>query len=550
MTRPAPPPPIFRLSKEVTLAIFALCGPPAYAAALAADAHAPDAPPRCLAVSHVCRRWRAYALGDPLLWAAPLLAYPSLAHAMVARTRAAPLDVRYPTHARDWACRPHVDCFPAALYAVLRDCARVRALAVSASSEGWTDLLSHFVTPAPNLCTLELGIHAHEEVWRMPPHILDALAPLSSLFEVICRRCLPDPATPILRCLTSLKLDFGHSDAALPMDILMAEEHGSAHSLGIDELLALLQQTTLLRTLSLRCLLSAPKATPMPTTSAYLPHLQTLQIADSRRAIRLVLASLSVPTNITLDLECCSDHDDPDGVDDEGEPVESYKAFMKRAQRWLDSRARAPLRRATLRDSHHSYTLHADGAPGPAVKLAWWQPAPLTLALRYVLGALPLGALTHLELGGTGACTSAQGIETHDLVVALRRLPQLAALTLRKAPVLVKPLFNALAQSDYDAKARALRVLVPQLRALRVLYCDVWRDDAEKAAGAGSVHRLLGARLVDTGHKLGLLEIDERLGVPELARKKAAERVVRLLRVAERVVVPTREDDGEASEDV
>jgi hypothetical protein len=93
-------------------------------------------------------------------------------------------------------------------------------------------------------------------------------------------------------------------------------------------------------------------------------------------------------------------------------------------------------------------------------------------------------------------------------------------------------------------------VLVPQLRVLRVLYCDVWRDDAERAAGAGSVHRLLGTRLVDTGHKLGLLEIDERLGVPELARKKVAERVVRLLRVVERVVVPMLEDDGEASDDV
>jgi hypothetical protein len=60
------------------LEVFAYYGPPAFALA-SADGDDDDGnwdlddPTCCLAVTHVCRLWRAYALNDPLLWTIPLL---------------------------------------------------------------------------------------------------------------------------------------------------------------------------------------------------------------------------------------------------------------------------------------------------------------------------------------------------------------------------------------------------------------------------------------------------------------------------------------------
>jgi hypothetical protein len=94
-----------------------------------------------------------------------------------------------------------------------------------------------------------------------------------------------------------------------------------------------------------------------------------------------------------------------------------------------------------------------------------------------------------------------------------------------------------------------LRVICPALHTLHFLFSNVWRDTERHALGFVSLHRLLGARFVNHGRKLAVLQIEEYSHHPALSSKKALERVIRLQSVVDRVVVPPMPEDRATSEE-
>jgi hypothetical protein len=555
-------PPIFRLSKEIVLLIFSLCGPAAYADVVASgqnDKWKASAPACCLAVTHVCRLWRAYALSDPLLWTTPLLAWPYLARNMIARSARMPLSVRYPTLREEWECRMSSDFFPASLYAALRDFSRVRSLVLSASARGWTDLLHNFAAPAPNLCTLEMSMFAHNEVWHMPRDIFDGLSPLSSLTELVCTRCIPHLDTPALQHLTSLTLDLSSLDACSDA----GEDDTHVHTIPTETVLDILHHTPSLRRLSTRCLSVSKSLSAVYSRTARLPSLQMLHIVDFGHTIGAMLASLEVPADVALDLECCSVHDDGGSHgDEEKSELDKFKIFVKRIHLWLGARSRSLLLRAVFQFQGEWLTLSADDVSAsyelidssPMLKLKQWDlaDASFTHMLHHTVTTLRLHDVTHLVLDIPNMQVPNRELDFRDFVATLRQMDQITQITLCKAPWLVKSLLGALGHGKPDVATRTLGLPCPALRTLRFLRTNVWREDKHRALTFATFNSLLSARVVVQGRKLALLEIDEHAEVPALSSKMTAQRMMRLEYVAERVLVPpslSRNDCG-ASEEV
>jgi hypothetical protein len=545
MASPAPNtrPPIFRLSKEITLNIFALCGPPAYAADMASsdewdDGWDPDDPARCLAVSHVCQLWRAYALDDPLLWTEPLLEFPALARMMLTRVRAAGLVIRYPTHNYDECNVP----FPASLYASLRNFAQVHRLDLCAGENGLSDFFLNFAAPAPNLRTVTIDVHPDDGIWRMPSHVFDSLSPLSSLRELFCHRCLPPSQTRILGHLTTLKLDFDYDDTRWE-DSYMDAIYDDFNSVDSQIVFSILHSAHSLQHLSIMRVIKSP---PEGLLSVTLPHLQTFRVLENRHVIGHLLSHISLPATARLDLHCAIPEENEV---EENSPGNNANAFLKSVRNWLRAKGCPPPLCVVIQHRMSDCVMTVTGPP--SLSLRWTEYfAPFPHILRHSLASLPLHSITFLELSATYAYMSSHDQADRDFIAALRQVPQVAQLSLTQVPALVKPLLEALAHSDFHRTSRSLRVLVPELCKVRIANSKIWVAESDKTLAGGSMARLLGQRLVNTGKKLGLLEIDESSGVVLLAGKKAAERTVRLLRVAERVVTPHSPDDGAASEDV
>jgi hypothetical protein len=246
-------PPVFRLSLELTLYIFSFCGPRAYADMLMDpdnrdnhQLHSLEALTNSFSCTRVCRLWRQYTSDDPTLWTTPLLRFPTIARASIARAATLNLCVRYPTALSSWGDRIDGDHFPSSVYYTLHDFNRVRELALSATVTGWSDLLYNYARSAPNLEILRMNVESdtatEDSVWSIPVDAFDALAPLTNLRRMQCRLCIPNPNTSIIRHLTDLDLDCD-----------VDQHHYAAHSVDLKDVLHVLRFTQNLRRLGLTC---------------------------------------------------------------------------------------------------------------------------------------------------------------------------------------------------------------------------------------------------------------------------------------------------------
>jgi hypothetical protein len=144
---------IFALSEDIVVYIFSFCGPSALAEDLARE-HGEVVwmknRGRCLAITHVCRLWREYALRCPSLWTAPMLDRPKLARLMMDRTETAPLTIVYPTSppkAEDEDSDVGAAETPDVLEEALEQSYRVYELALAAESHDLHRYLSLLPSP-------------------------------------------------------------------------------------------------------------------------------------------------------------------------------------------------------------------------------------------------------------------------------------------------------------------------------------------------------------------------------------------------------------------
>lgn len=158
--------------------------------------------PEWLAVTQVCRHWRAVALSCTAMWTAPDFRIPSLAREMLLRAKAAPLQIhaymsnRFPKHEALREALQHMD--------------RIEELHITASQ--LRDLFADLERPAPMLCSLAIS-NTGDEPFTLPESML--ASDVVRLRHLKLEHCSLNWETMTLRSLTSLTL-YGDPRTAQP----------------------------------------------------------------------------------------------------------------------------------------------------------------------------------------------------------------------------------------------------------------------------------------------------------------------------------------------
>ncbi|KAF4597903.1 hypothetical protein EYR38_006295 [Pleurotus pulmonarius] len=246
-------------------------------------------------VTHVCRTWRTAALDEPRLWANLVLAPLKWVPELLARSKSAPLGLRFGDGARS------VPVLAQIFDTAVASPERIAYLEI----DSHIPLLSYFTRPAPLLELLE--IRAND---AFPPDFLGGWAP--RLRHVKSSRALPLQAgwldgvvrleceqvhfeAPWLAQLTTLELSEG-------WDALDAAS-GVVQRLNVDTLLSALENMPLLQRLSLAPPHSFDAAPCTRATPLHLPHLHsiTVTLGDKCEAMATLFDALTVDALHTLE---------------------------------------------------------------------------------------------------------------------------------------------------------------------------------------------------------------------------------------------------------
>ncbi|KAH6917668.1 hypothetical protein BKA70DRAFT_1252855 [Coprinopsis sp. MPI-PUGE-AT-0042] len=158
--------PIFQLPPELSVKIFV-----ALTEITASEEDAGPLPktPSWVVVTHVCRRWRALALGTPSLWTKLSSSFPKAwLEAMLVRSKQAKLDIVLPAHTR--CSSPNI------IQQSLLNPARLRSL--DSSDEFFAEAIKQLEPEAPHLEKLILTNSNINKVQRLPPGFLSSNTPM------------------------------------------------------------------------------------------------------------------------------------------------------------------------------------------------------------------------------------------------------------------------------------------------------------------------------------------------------------------------------------
>ncbi|EGN96756.1 hypothetical protein SERLA73DRAFT_161770 [Serpula lacrymans var. lacrymans S7.3] len=274
--------PISRLPPELLSTIFTHC------------AHSPHLHEhatfsiRFIKVGHVCRHWRAVALGCPSLWSNLVFSYPRWTDEMLIRSKMAPLvvkvDLTYMT--------PKV---VEALQQALKHSIRVKDFKLIASKEMMEKLLNQVSGPAPLLESLSLSNSRYSHYTTESGYPLPEV-----MFE---------GQTPRLRRLELFKCDISWNSALLSgLTHLDIRNTAASARPTMSQVLSALERMPSLQVLTLEeSLPTLPESVhKLPTIGCVVPLQALRSIRLSGRVIDCahVLAHMSYPSTATLKLAC------------------------------------------------------------------------------------------------------------------------------------------------------------------------------------------------------------------------------------------------------
>ncbi|KAI0063059.1 hypothetical protein BV25DRAFT_436285 [Artomyces pyxidatus] len=267
-------------------------------------------------VTHVCRRWRHVALGDPRLWAnvAFTLGH-RWAEIMLARAKSAPLLVKSDLSTPHGCISSTQDCLliGATLTARLRQIAAVD-LAVDHGMLTHLSIDNLFSFPAPILESIDLRVNRKKyDTWLDP---IDAKDPTASFAPLLRRLALRDcrfylfqmPRFPMLVhfeiCISERDVVSYEGMATGFSQRLQTRLKSPIH----EELIESLQTMPMLETLILEnCFPKAPvEPLPPPASSVELPRLKKIVLKGSSGECLGLLSRLHVPATTSIHLHCYS----------------------------------------------------------------------------------------------------------------------------------------------------------------------------------------------------------------------------------------------------
>lgn len=541
MTRNSPP--VHKLSEDVVLHIFMLCGPSAFAYELmqTSETQWTEESHHCLAITHVCRVWRIYALRYPPLWSTPLMDRPKLAQVMLQRAGGAPLTIYRPTRLRSVPVILNSDIeedTPQALREALAQYPRISELAMIVSPLNFVQYLSVLSFPAESLEIFSLELMSPNPIPVLSHDVSEILNAASSLRRAFFRSCLPHFDALFLRRLTHLSLHC-HSGE---------DTFWNQHTIKINEILKVLSNTLCLQQLSVCCMIDYSCISSSLSPPVHLPEIISIHITDRPVAVAVVMSCICAPRCTNFTLMACLVHDKRDGPrweehSSDGNTADALKTLQPAMSNSLSCLRLSPRIIFGVDLVEYQYSLRIDGyggrsregtiMPGPASRLIFGHVSrsPL-LALYMAIDALNLHNTVELVLSIQPLWTPVA--EPGNMEVVFSCMPELRYLTLYKSPILLQAVLSALRHVPKSSPYHA--AVCPTLETIRILYSNVWQAEST------SLFEVMVTSLEARAHAdtiiLKLVEIDEHASALQLSGHETSQRVDRLLGFASQVIVP------------
>ncbi|KAJ7043600.1 hypothetical protein C8F04DRAFT_724165 [Mycena alexandri] len=240
-------------------------------------------------VSHICRHWRAVALGCPNLWCSPIFSRPKWADEMLKRSKMAPLSIRLDLDVTFITPR-----MLEAVHSSLGHISRVAELEFAGHSIESSSIqaILNLTDPAPYLHSLSLSAHNRER-FAIPAAFLNGEAPRLRKIE-LTRFSIPWDS-PLMNNLVHLKIH--DSDATgRPSSINELVE-----ALGRMPLLEILELENALPTIA-----EGVTTVSVPSMRTSLPHLKHIVIASRFSVLEVAntLNHLSHPPTTSMRISC------------------------------------------------------------------------------------------------------------------------------------------------------------------------------------------------------------------------------------------------------
>ncbi|EMD39913.1 hypothetical protein CERSUDRAFT_112161 [Gelatoporia subvermispora B] len=278
--RNPPSSPIYNLPSDLLIDIFVEC--------LGVAVYDHKRPAEVIAISHVCRGWRAIALGTPILWTQIDLRFPRIAREFCIRSGMAPIRVVF---FQEHLSGRRVTTLQVPQW-LSSHAHRVETIYVAADQTIIKKILQHIGTAFPDL--LDLVIR------------LDAGYTYASTVLVECQ-------APRLRrlCLEGVSMaDWDRAPNRQPsLTNLTLSRLSPSRRPSVPQLLSALQRCPHLQTIIISAALSQDLGATgigfRPSLIAELPRLQSFQIREpSSTTVAYMLSHLSIPTSCSLFLHC------------------------------------------------------------------------------------------------------------------------------------------------------------------------------------------------------------------------------------------------------
>ncbi|KAJ7043642.1 hypothetical protein C8F04DRAFT_1072825 [Mycena alexandri] len=237
------------------------------------------------AVSHICRHWRAVALGCPSLWCSPIFSRPKWAHEMLKRSKMAPLSIRVDlTYLMPRMLE--------AVHSTLGQISRIGELDLT-TGPGSIQQILNLSDPAPYLHSLSLSSPVYNrEQLTLPATFLNGEAPRLRKVELTRFGIAWD--SPLMSNLVHLKIH---------------DPDATARPSSIDELVKALGRMPLLETLELDNVLptiAEGTTISVPSARASLSHLKHMVVVSRLSVLEVAntLNHLSYPPTTSTRISC------------------------------------------------------------------------------------------------------------------------------------------------------------------------------------------------------------------------------------------------------
>ncbi|KAL0573389.1 hypothetical protein V5O48_008563 [Marasmius crinis-equi] len=455
-----------------------------------------------LNATHVCRQWRSVALESASIWSQIDFSRPELAREMIARSRAAPLDVvvtRLVLTSRIYAV----------LIEAISNTGRLRTLVLPAAYHmNGVDLFARLNKPAPLLHTLDLTAKPYDALPKKPfagkTPALRKLKITGFHFPL---------ATSLLKNLTTLILQDPHEG-------LLVNHCDRCPT--TEQLVEALQQMTELETLQLSNSLpqhaSKKPATRSATKSAprrvaKLPKLRRLHLSGTLHSCNELLQNIIFPASAAAHLTCTTSFLSPSLGDHQ-----AIALFNTLSQIYSASNDSEAFFRSLYIDTTFSPLSVKASAQSEVPEPSIWydlkthsrvspfnlhvdlleSTGPLKAAFRAAVQALPLGQLETLHLG-LSADEICSAKDTVDLFGGLERVKTIA-LNRRNIYPFVEALGPSTDSNSSDevpsfssSKEKNLNLRFPSLETIQL-------NEADFGADSSTMDMLMEALAFRAGH--------------------------------------------------